>query len=107
MRLNDYELVISFTMPCYLYIEGESKEKFYVDEQTCDYQLFGCQYIIKTEQLSRNGNIDDVISDAVLKCYKTDIKDNEIHIDKISCKENNENINFIDVITINKGNFDV
>ena len=28
MRLNDYELVISFTMPCYLYIEGESKENF-------------------------------------------------------------------------------
>ena len=49
MKLDNYELVISFTMPCYLYIEGESKEKFYVDEQTCDYQLFGCQYIIKTE----------------------------------------------------------
>lgn len=71
------------------------------------WSAFGCQYIIKTEQLSRNGDIDDVISDVVLKCYKTDIKDNEIHIDKISCKENNENINFIDVITINKGNFEV
>ena len=36
MKLDNYELVISFAMPCYLYIEGESKEKFYVDEQTCD-----------------------------------------------------------------------
>ena len=40
MKLDNYELVISFAMPCYLYIEGESKEKFYVDEQTCDYYLF-------------------------------------------------------------------
>lgn len=30
MKLDNYELVISFAMPCYLYIEGESKEKFYV-----------------------------------------------------------------------------
>ena len=27
MKLDNYELVISFAMPCYLYIEGESKEK--------------------------------------------------------------------------------
>ena len=40
MKLDNYELIISFAMPCYLYIEGESKEKFYVDEQTCDYYLF-------------------------------------------------------------------
>lgn len=40
MKLDNYELVISFAMPCYLYIEGESKEKIYVDEQTCDYYLF-------------------------------------------------------------------
>lgn len=40
MRLDNYKLVISFAMPCYLYIEGESKEKFYADEQTCDYYLF-------------------------------------------------------------------
>lgn len=26
MKLDNYELVISFAMPCYLYIEGESKE---------------------------------------------------------------------------------
>ncbi len=31
MKLDNYELVISFDMPCYLYIEGDSKEKFYVD----------------------------------------------------------------------------
>ena len=40
MKLDNYELVISFAMPCYLYIEGESKENFYADEQTCDYYLF-------------------------------------------------------------------
>lgn len=39
--------------------------------------------------------------------FRLKSNDNEIHIDKISRKENNENINFIDVITINKGNFDV
>ena len=28
MKLDNYELVISFAMPCYLYIEGEPKENF-------------------------------------------------------------------------------
>ena len=50
MKLENYKLVISFAMPCYLYIEGESKEKFYVDEQTCDYYLFN---ILNRDELSR------------------------------------------------------
>lgn len=28
-------------MPCYLWMEGMDKEVYYVDEQTCDYHLFG------------------------------------------------------------------
>lgn len=42
MRLNDYTLCMAFgEMPCYLWMEGMDKEVYYVDEQTCDYHLFG------------------------------------------------------------------
>ena len=45
MRLNDYTLCMAFgEMPCYLWMEGMDKEVYYVDEQTCDYQLFGGNY---------------------------------------------------------------
>mgnify|MGYP006921149010 FL=1 len=40
MKLNEYELCKAFIMPCYWYIEGEEHEKFYVDEQTCDWYNF-------------------------------------------------------------------
>lgn len=40
MKLENYKLVISSIIPCYLYIEDEPTEKFYIDEQTCDYYLF-------------------------------------------------------------------
>jgi len=40
MKLTDYELVISNIMPCYFFIEGDKAEKYYVDEQTCDYYNF-------------------------------------------------------------------
>lgn len=33
-------------MPCFWYEEGMSHEKYYVDEQTCDYQHFGLDYDI-------------------------------------------------------------
>ena len=38
MKYVDYELCISFIMPCFCYEEGMSREIYYVDEQTCDCQ---------------------------------------------------------------------
>lgn len=40
MKLSDYELVIANNMLCYFFIEGDRAEKYYVDEQTCDYYNF-------------------------------------------------------------------
>ena len=38
MKYVDYELCISFIMPCFWYEEGMPREIYYVDEQTCDCQ---------------------------------------------------------------------
>ena len=47
MKYTDYELCISFVMPCFWYEEGMTHEIYYVDEQTCDYQHLG--YDIKNK----------------------------------------------------------
>lgn len=50
MKYIDYELCISFIMPCFWYEEGMSNEIYYVDEQTCDNQhLFECDSLGKTK----------------------------------------------------------
>lgn len=40
MRLNTFDLIITNIMPCYWYIEGDEHEKYYIDEQTCDWYNF-------------------------------------------------------------------
>ena len=40
MKLKDYDLIIANIMPCYWYIEGDNQEKYYIDEQTCDWYNF-------------------------------------------------------------------
>lgn len=44
MKYINYELCISFIMPCFWYEEGMPHEIYYVDEQTCDYQHFGLNH---------------------------------------------------------------
>ena len=37
MTIDNYEYLKNFVVPCYRYIEGEKKEKYWVDIQNCEY----------------------------------------------------------------------
>lgn len=40
MKLEDYDYVRSFVTPVYTYIEGEKREKYWVDDQNMWYHFF-------------------------------------------------------------------
>jgi len=39
-KINYYKPILGEVVPIYLFIEGDDKEKFFVDSQTCDYELY-------------------------------------------------------------------